>query len=522
MRRSIFARYALLLGIFLALWLPAAARAADGQVIAVLPFANLKDAAALAWLGASGDLVAWHLRGVPGLVVVNPEELHRAARELDGKAGQALDGAAVAKLARMLGADRVLTGGFEPAGGQVRLLLRWLDPATGQFAPLADLTVPAKDALRLPGQAAARVLANLGVPANPATSKWLQSPAAAATATLEAYRRGLAAYRRERPEDNEIAIAAFQKAGTEAGFAPAQAALAQAYFEKVNQGWSTEPKWLLEAVTAADAAGGTWQDAQLVLGHALTALSRLPHAREAFQRAAARNPADPDPVAGLAEVAVRDGALDDAVELYRKALALRPRAAETRVALGQTLARLGRWQEAAAEFTQAQGLRPRWTLVYTSLGECQLKLKQLEEARKSYEAALALNNRDWVAYYGLGQAYAAAQRWGKAIAAYEKAEDLNPTFPYLYTSIGDAFFHLRQLDAATGAYIRAAKWRPNDVAINYNLAALYAMQKQTQLAVYYLERAVALDPGMVDAARQDKDFDNIRSDDRFVKVVGIK
>lgn len=524
MRQRPIARHAILLGLFLALWLPAAALAAEAKVIAVLPFANLKDAAALAWLGASGDLLARHLRGVPGLVVVSPEELHRAARELEGNGGQALDVAAASKLGKMLGADRMLAGGFEPAGSQVRLVLRWLDPGTGQFATVAELAVPARDALRLPGQAAARVLADLGVPADPAAARWLQAPAAAATATLEQYRRGLAAYRRERAQDNETAIAAFQKAGAEAGFAPAQVALAQAYYEKVNQGWSREPKWLQQAVAAADraAAGGAWQDAPLVLGHALTALGRLDQARQAFQRAAARNPDDPGPAVGLAEVAVRDGALDDAVELYRKALALRPRAAETRVALGQTLARLGRWQEASSEFTQAQALRPRWTLVYTSLGECQLRLKQPDAARKTYEQALALNNRNWSAHYGLGQAHSAAQRWPQAIAAYQKAVDLYPAFPYLHTSIGDAFFHLKQLDDAIEAYSAAAMLRPDDVAINYNLAALYAMQKKTQFAIHYLQRAMALDPGMADAARQDKDFDNIRSDDRFVKLVGVK
>ena len=66
---------------------------------------------------------------------------------------------------------------------------------------------------------------------------------------------------------------------------------------------------------------------------------------------------------------------------------------------------------------------------------------------------------------------------------------------------------------------KAVKLDPTDATAHYNLACAFALLKRVRESVQSLERAVALEPGFRDEARSDADFDNVRDDERFARLV---
>ncbi len=72
---------------------------------------------------------------------------------------------------------------------------------------------------------------------------------------------------------------------------------------------------------------------------------------------------------------------------------------------------------------------------------------------------------------------------------------------------------------AESAYRHAIELDPNLVSAHFNLACLFAGAGEKTNALTSLGRAIALDPQYRDKARADKDFDPLRNDPDFVRLV---
>ena len=57
--------------------------------------------------------------------------------------------------------------------------------------------------------------------------------------------------------------------------------------------------------------------------------------------------------------------------------------------------------------------------------------------------------------------------------------------------------------------------KPDDGNTYYNLACSYASQKNIELAIQNLDRAIHLDVQYKEMAKTDNDFDKIRQDEQF-------
>src|SRR4029453_3269486 len=75
--------------------------------------------------------------------------------------------------------------------------------------------------------------------------------------------------------------------------------------------------------------------------NALRGLRRPDEARQAYERAAALAPRDPDPLNGLGTLAMESGRSDEAAALFRRALELAPEMGEARLNLAVALAQAG-------------------------------------------------------------------------------------------------------------------------------------------------------------------------------------
>ena len=99
--------------------------------------------------------------------------------------------------------------------------------------------------------------------------------------------------------------------------------------------------------------------------------------------------------------------------------------------------------------------------------------------------------------------------------AFYQAFKLAPTGPDAYDAlmgVGDACMQLRDFDAALQVFTMAQKLKPNEVAANFNLAAVLEMQGDPAAAIQFYERAQQIRPRphtrLLAATRQPVMFDS--------------
>lgn len=161
-----------------------------------------------------------------------------------------------------------------------------------------------------------------------------------------------------------------------------------------------------------------------------------------------------------------EGAYDEAIELLREALEIYPLAAELHVGMGY--ARLAReeYAWARASFEKALGLNPTHEDAWAGLGETLLKLGRRAEALSCFDRVLNLGFR----------------------------EDHD-----LVLQMGRALFREQMFQHARGFFEIAANSRPDSAEAAACLG--YAMHRngEEESALYWLRRALDLDPGYSEA-----------------------
>ena len=151
----------------------------------VLPFDNLRDDPALAWLhDGSVNMLAMALSQWRDLGVVDQDRVHDLLAQARVPDDQPIGLAEARRLARQAGAGRVVLGEYARAGDSLRLTARTYDVATGTRVDVVEAAGRAVDDVRpLFDELAGRLLDLSGAPSG------RQSPlSAVTTASLEAYR----------------------------------------------------------------------------------------------------------------------------------------------------------------------------------------------------------------------------------------------------------------------------------------------------------------------------------------------
>lgn len=175
-----------LLALCLAL-LPLPALAAREGPVAVMPFRNLNQDPELQWLeaGIAETLLSDLKRGAK-VAVVERGQVDRVLAELSLQLDPKSEVTAAAKVGRLVGARTVVVGGFQKAGGALRITARFVDVETGVVEETAKATGPLREVFALQDEIAAALV---GKPAK-RRAKAAKRPARRRVSdkTIEAYR----------------------------------------------------------------------------------------------------------------------------------------------------------------------------------------------------------------------------------------------------------------------------------------------------------------------------------------------
>jgi tetratricopeptide (TPR) repeat protein len=154
--------------------------------------------------------------------------------------------------------------------------------------------------------------------------------------------------------------------------------------------------------------------------------------------------------------------------------------------LGLTYHWQKKYEEALQNFLKAVELVPNDAEYWDLLGNAYLNLKQLDEAQKALEKAIEVNPGYSLAYYDLGVVFSRMSgREKEAMKVFKQAIKLNPDLKWPY----------------------------------YAISCLYSLQNRRKSSLNYLRKAIQKGFNDRKYLDNDHDFDNLRDDDEFQKII---
>ena len=478
---------------------PPAASSAAPTVIGVLPFVN-ESADVNQDPVAAGlpDALATHLRPVPSLLVLPPDEIRGAIRDLRQTTGNAPEAAVIA---RNLGAAFVVDGTVARNGRTFEVRVDLVD-AQGRRLPVGRYT-NADGVLDLHRRVADGLIAALEAAGIRAAAA---GPAAATTDNADAfaeYSQGRVFLERpDVPGHLDHAIRLFQGAiAKDPDFALAHAGLAEAYWAQFRE--TKDPQWTAKAMAAnlealkIDPAQAEVRMSLAVMYHAQ---GREAEAVEELKRVMERQPQNDNAHRLLSDIHIDLSQWDAAVDEAKVATSLRPTYWRNHSQLGFAYLSAGKYDEAAEAYRRVVELQPDSVRGYQALGTALQAAGRNDQALEQYEKAIGIG-ASWGTYSNVGTLYFWRGNYQKAADAYARALELQPNNPTLHANLGDAYARLGQPDKAAQSYRRALERvqslltvSAND-SVNLSLLALYqAKLGHPDAAADALQKAVTISP----------------------------
>ena len=149
-------------------------------------------------------------------------------------------------------------------------------------------------------------------------------------------------------------------------------------------------------------------------------------------------------------------------------------------------------------------------------------LKDYEGAIDCYKKILDKDSTVHEAWYNMGIAYGEKKDYDEAIKCCKKAVKIKPDKHEAWHNMGIAYAKKKDYDEAIKCYKKAVKIKPDYYSAWFNLACTYSLKRDTTQAIKHLKKAIELNPKYKEDAKTDKDFDNIRSNEEFKKLVESK
>ena len=179
----------------------------------------------------------------------------------------------------------------------------------------------------------------------------------------------------------------------------------------------------------------------------------------------------------------------------------------------------GKYEDALTSLNWAIELEPDNPAALNNRGVTYARLERYDEALADYNRALELKPDYTDALYNRGTAYIRLERYDEALADYNRALELKPDYTDALCNRGTAYVKLERYDEALADFNLALELRPDDPDTLYNLACALSLQGETDDVLANLEKAISRDKEYREAAKTDTDFDNIRDDPRFEKLI---
>jgi len=222
----------------------------------------------------------------------------------------------------------------------------------------------------------------------------------------------------------------------------------------------------------------------------------LDEAIKEFKKAIDLDPRSAHAHDNLATVYSEKKLFREALQEYLAALVLEPDSATAHYNLACFLATHGS-DMAVVEYQEAIHLEPEYPDAHLNLGLTYADQGKTEEAVKELERAIALDPRDPFPRHELAALLMDENDYRAAIAQLKEVVRLEPDGFEAHLDLGICYAQKGFYAEAERAYARARELSADDLLLNYNLAALYALWGKPEPALEALRSALAADPAKV-------------------------
>jgi len=452
-------------------------------MVAVLPFKNLSPEPEQDFLseGVSEEMIAW-------LGGLRPERLGVIARTTIMQYKNT--GKSIEQIGRELGVDYVVEGSVRRAGDRVRITAQLIESASQNVRWAESYDQPLADVLDIQREVAGAIARTLAVEVLPAAAS--SPPADTNSAAYQSYLRG----RFFREQLTEEALAAsvehYQRAiDQDPGFAPAYAALADAYRLTAAPGWEFVPQGEVVPKARAAAMKALELDSRLAEAHAVLGMIKLHY--------------DWDPLAAEQEMS--------------RALELNPSLAKAYVWQSSILTAVGRMEEAVSAAERGRKLDPLAPTALQTLGIRYYYAGLYDEAEAQLRKTLELHPQSFVAGLSLGQVYWRMGKKERALAEIDKALEASGGSIYMKSFQGYFCAAAGQRQRALLILAEFEETSRRKYISPFHRALIYTGLGDDDQALVWLERAFAERSGWMIFLKVEPEFDRLRGDRRFLDLL---
>ena len=214
---------------------------------------------------------------------------------------------------------------------------------------------------------------------------------------------------------------------------------------------------------------------------------------------------------------------DDAIKTYNRIIQFNPNDPKIFSNRGNTYYDLGRYKEALSDYNRSLELSPNDPTNLTNRGAIHEVMGRYDEAFADFNKALEYAPATWhTLWYTLlhrGYTYTQLERYDKAIDDFTNSLEILPDYLDTLNDRGVTYARLRKYDEGLADLNHCLELKPDDPDTLYSLACLFSLWGKPDEALANLEKAIKGDVKYRKMAKTDNDFDNIREDPRFMKLI---
>jgi TolB-like protein/Flp pilus assembly protein TadD len=365
------------------------------------------------------------------------------------------------EIGRKLGVGTVLEGSVRKAGTRLRITAQLVDVDSGYHLWSERYDRELADVFAIQDEIAGNIVKALRVVLTPAEADAIKATPASDVRAYEFYLRGRQLFHQHRKAAHRQAIEWYQKA------------------------IELDPRYALAYAGIADSSSFLYM----------------------YREATAAN-------------------LQAAEEASRRALQLDPNLAEAHAAYGLAVSLRNKWDDAAASFERALELDPRSFEAAYFYGRASLARGDFEKAEEMFGRAAESRPDDYqavgfqaMALHKLGRVEEALAAHSREVAAAERRIEINPGEARALYLGATGLMQLGQRERALDWANRAIATDPDEVSTLYNVGCLHSVAGEQDRALDYLERAIQLGFAHREWIEHDSDWDPLRSNPRFVRIL---
>lgn len=170
-------------------------------------------------------------------------------------------------------------------------------------------------------------------------------------------------------------------------------------------------------------------------------------------------------------------------------------------------------------FEEAIKIKPDYAKAWVNKSVTLGDLGQYEEALEAAEKAIEIEPEDTDAWNNKSAALYKLGRYEEALEAAEKAIEIKPDNANAWSNKSGVLYCLRRYEEAVKASNKAIEIKPKQAILWYNHACVYSIKREKETVLHSLKKAIEIDVSFKEKAINDKDFEWLRDDEDFQKVV---